>query len=173
MHLSLEHAKIHDLARIMEIMDACKGLLKKVDSSQWEGKDEPSTDEIKKEILKENCYVLKFESEIVGSSIIHTDPIKAYENIQYGVWDIIDKSSEYASIHRFAIDPKRGGRGYGKLFLELIIVLLMNMGVNDIRIDTSPENSYMQKVILYNGFSFKGIIRLDVEDGIRYAFQFN
>ena len=169
MSIIVDKASLKDIEKIENIISRCKELLKQSGSPQWSGKDEPTLDSLADAIENNLVYLLMINKRIVGTAIL-TDQIEAaYSNIEYGSWT--KAKSPYYSIHRFAIDPAENGKGYAKLFFKLLTVIAVENGAKDIRVDTHPLNTAMQKVILSNGFDFKGIIKLPVSDGERYAYQ--
>ncbi|MBS7577448.1 MULTISPECIES: GNAT family N-acetyltransferase [unclassified Enterococcus] len=169
MSIIVESAGRKDLSEILLILNRAKRLLEASGSPQWSEDDSPTKESISKALDKNNIYILKINEKIVGTAILTNEPEPAYELIKYGSWDKLERN--YYSIHRFAIDPLESGKGYAKLFFSLLTVIAKEKGAIDIRVDTHPINKAMQKVILNNGYCFKGIINLPIKNGERFAYE--
>lgn len=169
MTISVIKATDGNLEDVFEIIKKCQELLKKQGSPQWSNEDAPTISSIKKAINSSLVYILIIKDKIVGTAILTEEKEEAYSTIQYGSW--AGKENSYFSIHRFAISPEEGGKGYAKLFFKLLTLIAIENGARDIRVDTYPENRPMQKVILSCGFEFRGIVRLPFSNGERYAYQ--
>ncbi|EAC3180764.1 GNAT family N-acetyltransferase [Listeria monocytogenes] len=169
MSIIVEKAKLKDVENIELIIDSCKKILKKSGSPQWSDEDEPTKASLVDAIENNLVYIFMVNQRIVGTAILTKQIEPAYSSLEYGSW--VKASLPYYSIHRFAIDPSENGKGYAKLFFKLLTVIALEAGAKDIRVDTHPLNVAMQKVILANGFNFKGIIKLPISNGERYAYQ--
>ncbi|GIO23301.1 GNAT family N-acetyltransferase [Oceanobacillus sp. J11TS1] len=169
MNIQVRNGTPDDFQEVMQIIHKARNSLIESGSPQWSDEDSPKEDEIKREIEKGNNYLLIIDELIIGTAIITDEEEQPYSTINYGEWDASE--GKYATIHKFAIDPAIGGKGYGKLFLNLLLFGCKEKGISEIRIDTYPKNRAMQRVILSAGFVFKGIIHLPFPNGERYAYQ--
>ncbi|WP_052400966.1 GNAT family N-acetyltransferase [Oceanobacillus jeddahense] len=169
MNIEIRTGNRNDFKGIMQIINHAKNKLMESGSPQWSDEDSPKEEEIKGELEKGNNYLFTINKEIIGTAIMTDEEEKAYAKISYGDWDT--SQGNYVTIHKFAIHPDTDGKGYGKIFLHLLLLVCQEKGISEIRIDTHPKNRAMQKVISSAGFSFKGIVHLPFENGERYAYQ--
>lgn len=169
MNIEIRNGNLEDFQEVMQIIDKAKNRLIESGSPQWSDEDSPKEQDIKRETEKGNLYLFIINKTIIGTAIITDEVEQAYSSINYGAWDL--SQGYYATIHKFAINPEINGKGYGKTFLKLLLLVCKEKGMSEIRIDTHPKNRAMQNVILAAGFAFKGIIQLPFANGERYAYQ--
>ncbi|EGO8500347.1 TPA: GNAT family N-acetyltransferase [Enterococcus faecalis] len=169
MQIVVEKATNTDFNDIFKVLNRSKQKLMDSGSPQWSDDDTPTEQSIHDALASKKIYVLKINNKIIGSAILTNDYEPAYENIKYGNWENLNKN--YYSIHRFAIDPSKNGKGYAKLFFNLLTIIAKEEGASDIRVDTHPVNKAMQNVILSNGYGFRGVIHLPIKNGERYAYE--
>ncbi|KAJ75943.1 Acetyltransferase [Enterococcus faecalis AZ19] len=169
MQIVVEKATNTDFNDIFKVLNRSKQKLMDSGSPQWSDDDTPTEQSIYDALASKKIYVLKINNKIIGSAILTNDYEPAYENIKYGNWENLNKN--YYSIHRFAIDPSKNGKGYAKLFFNLLTIIAKEEGASDIRVDTHPVNKAMQNVILSNGYGFRGVIHLPIKNGERYAYE--
>ncbi|WP_080875494.1 GNAT family N-acetyltransferase [Oceanobacillus timonensis] len=169
MNIEIRNGSLQDFQEVMQIINDSRNKLAASGSPQWSNEDAPKEADIKNKIEKGNNYVFTINQTIIGTAIIADEEEPAYSSIRYGGWDT--SQGGYATIHKFAINPEINGKGYGKTFLKLLLLLCKEKGLSEIRIDTHPQNRAMQQVILSAGFAFKGIIHLPFVNGERYAYQ--
>ncbi|WP_194165574.1 GNAT family N-acetyltransferase [Oceanobacillus sp. CFH 90083] len=170
MNIEIRNGNLDDFQAVMQIINKAKNKLAESGSPQWSDEDSPKEDEIKLEIEKGNNYLFTINEKIIGTAIVTNEAEEAYSTINYGDWD--SSQENYFTIHKFAVNPDVNGKGYGKIFLKLLLFICKEEGAPEIRIDTHPKNRAMQKIILSAGFTFKGIIHLPFPNGERYAYQF-
>ncbi|MGL5685578.1 MAG: GNAT family N-acetyltransferase [Vagococcus fluvialis] len=162
-------AKEQDLADILTIIENGRETLNKAGIPQWRNNDGPNKERLINDLELEEGYVLIEESKIIGYGTITKEEQTGYGKITNGSWLPSDK---YVSLHRIAIHSDIKERGKGQFFLGCLISLSVNLGYKDIRIDTHPVNTRMQKVIEKAGFKYQGdIILPSVSDGERKAYQ--
>lgn len=169
MNIEIRNGNLDDVEAIIQLINRASDKLAEAGSPQWSDEDTPKEEDIKNEIEKGNNYLFTIDEQIIGTAIITDGEEDAYSSISYGDWDA--SKENYATIHKFAINPDINGKGYGKTFLKLLLFMCKEKSITEIRIDTHPKNRAMQHVILSAGFAFKGIIQLPFENGERYAYQ--
>ena len=149
-----------DLGRIMEVMEAAKGIMRASGNmSQW-GEGYPSTEVIGSDIAREGGFVIEEYGSIAAYFAFLPSPEPTYSYLE-GAW--IDDTLPYHVIHRIASVPEVHG-----IFRD-IMTFCFARGRN-IRIDTHRDNAIMRHNILKHGFSYCGIIYLASGDE-RLAFQ--
>ncbi|GAA0320285.1 GNAT family protein [Oceanobacillus oncorhynchi subsp. oncorhynchi] len=170
MNIEMRNGTLEDVEDMMQIINRARNKLAASGSPQWSDEDTPKEEDIRREVEKGNNYLFTINEQIIGTAIITNEEEPAYSSIRYGDWDT-SQEDNYATIHKFAINPDINGKGYGKMFMKLLLFMCEEKGIKEIRIDTHPKNRAMQHVILSAGFKFKGIIQLPFENGERYAYQ--
>lgn len=170
MEMRVREAFMTDLDEVMSILNHAADFLRDSGSPQWSNQDRPTKTELKHKIKSNLTYVLLLNNQIVATATLNLEEEAGYADIKYGSWQ--DMVMPYVSIHRFAVSSYVSGRGYAKLFLDILVKLLLEQGLCDIRIDTHPQNKSMQQVVSQTGFIFSGVIELPVEHGERYAYQY-
>ncbi|ALS38660.1 GNAT superfamily N-acetyltransferase [Enterococcus rotai] len=165
----LRKAEATDLVNIMEIIAAARQMLHDKNIPQWQNGEGPNEEQLKQDIVLQQCYVLIVDQQIAGLGILSTSPEPPYEQIKNGQWQ--QTPGNYSAIHRVALAPTYQGKGLALLLMNLLITTSRLNGCLDIRIDTHPENKTMQQLIQKAGFTYCGDILLPVADGERFAYQ--
>lgn len=161
-------ATLNDLESILEVMTDARKTLVSQDIPQWRNNMGPNEISLTKDIELAEGYVLIENKQVMGYGTVTSAPQEAYNVISEGSWL---ESKSYASIHRFAIHSEIKQRGMGFFFLGHLISFANTLDYDDIRIDTHPKNSRMQKVIEKVGFEYRGRVELNLENGERKAYQ--
>jgi ribosomal protein S18 acetylase RimI-like enzyme len=170
-NIYVKKAQLHDLSRIMEIIDSAKALLKADGSSQWQD-GTPNQATLTSDINNGDCWILKVGDQIAGTATLLTTPDPNYAEILDGQWK--NTSDSYATIHRIAIDSNYRGMALSKFFLSNLISLGNRVGFTNFRIDTHELNQRMQHLVQQFDFEYTGIIYVNPgEDGRRLAFELN
>ena len=156
----IRFAQKKDLDEIQEIYAyARKFMAEHGNPTQW-GQNRPTEKTLRKDIEKEQLYVIEEEHRLQGvfALIIGEDP--TYRKIEQGSWK---DNSTYGTIHRIASAPEAHG------IMAQVIAFAWGK-IRHLRIDTHENNQVMQHLILKNGFEKCGIIFTD--DGTpRIAFE--
>lgn len=143
-----------DLKGIMRIVRAAKLSLKSENIDQWQ-KGYPDENTISQDIAKGQSYVLTECSKVVATAAVSFLEETDYKGIYEGRWG---GSETYAVIHRLAISPEMKGTGLVDVFMREIESFIRGKGYSCIRTDTHEDNLRMQKLLIRNGFHFRGII---------------
>ncbi len=155
-----------DIKTIMNIIKQAQAYFKDQGIDQWQN-HYPNRDTIHQDITNGNSYILLQNHQIVATSAISFDEESTYRSIYEGSWIT---SSDYAVVHRIAVDNNYKGLGLASEILRQVELLCLNKAVHSIRIDTHKQNLSMQKLLHKNHFKYCGIIYL--EDGSpRIAFE--
>ena len=166
----IRKATAEDLPEILEIIRQGQSFLKSQGLSQWQEDRGPKSVDIEQDIAKDEGYVFLYEERPCGytSLVSGVDPV--YTAITEGQWET-NIGQVYVSVHRVAVSMAIRGKGFGKIFLALIVAEAKKLGYADIRIDTHLENLIMQKVITDTGFIYRGMVEFPFFDGRRKAYQ--
>lgn len=161
-------ARLSDLDAISTIIDHAIAFLAEQDSPQWQHGDGPSRAEFETAINEGIAYVQVYEGKVSGIAKLIPGPEGPYEEID-GSW--LGDASQYMTIHRVGMDGTIRGKGLAQQFLQDLLVISLEHGFNDIRMDTYPKNVIMQKVMTNLGFDYRGMVEMPVLHGERMAYQ--
>lgn len=160
MRRRIRPAAAGDLDRIMEILDAARGIMRSDSNySQWSD-GYPSRETIGGDISRSCGYVIEDE-DIVAYFAFVPSPEPTYGTIYGGAWVMDDEP--YFVIHRLASTPDSHG-----IFASVMRWALERC--SNLRIDTHEDNRIMRKLIARHGFSPRGIILLS-DGSPRLAYQ--
>ena len=82
----------------------------------------------------------------------------------------ITKKNTLDPINFFSGDDSLKGKGLASEFFEYAADRALELGFNNLRVDTHPENVSMQRLIAKNGFIKCGIVYMSDKTS-RYAYQ--
>ncbi|ALB45760.1 MULTISPECIES: GNAT family N-acetyltransferase [Clostridium] len=155
-----------DINDIMNIIKQAQSYFKEQGINQWQN-NYPNSETIRNDIANKHSYILLKDNNIVATAAVSFDGEKTYDSIYEGEWIT---NSQYAVIHRIAVDNTYKGLGLSSKIIKNVEELCLSKGVHSIKIDTHEENISMQKLLKKNKFQYCGIIYL--EDGNkRIAFE--
>lgn len=157
----IREATMADVACIMRVIEAAKGIMRASGNMfQWIN-GYPSAEVIEKDIRKHVGYVVTDNGEVVAYYAFIPSPEPTYDKIYGGDW--IEDALPYYVIHRIASGPDVHGI-FGAI-MEYAFAVCGN-----IRIDTHRDNAIMQHCLQNWGFTYCGIILLANGDE-RLAYQ--
>ncbi len=158
---TIRHALEADLAEVMSVIEAGKGIMRASGNMlQWND-GYPSESVILADVAAGNGYVIEEDGQTVAYFALIPSPEPTYNAIYGGEW--LDDEKPYHVIHRIASFPET--HGIFRTIMEFAFARDRN-----IRIDTHRNNRIMQHNILQHGFSYCGIILLANGDE-RLAYQ--
>ena len=161
MNRIIREARPTDMAEIMKVMDAAKGIMRASGNMHQWTDGYPSEIAILSDIEKNGGFVVVDEGNIVGYFAFLPSPEPTYAKIYEGKW--LDDKRPYHVVHRIASYPE----------VHNIFSSIMDFCFShdpNIRIDTHRDNKIMQHNIAKHGFSYCGIIYLTSGDE-RLAYQ--
>lgn len=159
--LPIRAALAIDLADIMAVLEAAKGIMRASgNTEQWTG-GYPSEEVILHDIERGHGQVVVADGRIAGYFAFIPSPEPTYAKIYDGAW--LDDSLPYHVVHRIGSYPEIHG-----VFRAIMDWCFERDG--NIRIDTHRDNHIMQHNILKYGFRYCGIIYLASGDE-RLAYQ--
>ena len=159
MNYEIRHAHLADLPRIERIYAYARQFMEEHGNpTQW-GSSYPEQAMLLDDIEKQRLYVMTQEDGIHGVFYFYIGQDPTYLQIFDGAWC---SDSAYGTIHRIAGDGTGGILGAAVAYCKTLCPHL--------RIDTHADNYVMQKAILKQGFSQRGIVYM--EDGTpRIAYE--
>lgn len=151
-----------DLPEIMDIYVYARDLMKKNgNQTQW-GNKFPTKEKVIGDIEKGTGYVIEENGELYGVFAFIIGPDPTYKVIEDGTW--LNDTDEYGTIHRIATNGKKPG------IFDACIDFCSSQ-INNLRIDTHPNNKAMLHLISSRGFHRCGIIYTEDDGTPRIAFQ--
>lgn len=152
----------NDLARMMELFDAARGIMRSSGNlKQWTG-GYPSAAQIRQEIADGNSYVITDASgKVIATFAFILTGEPTYARIEGGAW--LDDTKPYGVIHRLASAPE--SHGIARTCFDWCFRQIPNL-----RVDTHRDNHIMQHLMEQNGFTYCGIIYL-LNGDERLAYQ--
>jgi len=157
----VRNAELEDMAEIIKVIDAAKGIMRQSGNMhQWED-GYPSEAVIAADMERNAGFVVEDDDKLVGYFAFLPSPEPTYASIYEGEW--LDDELPYHVIHRIASYPDAHG------IFRSIMDFCFSYDAN-IRIDTHIDNKIMQHNILKHGFTYCGIIYLASGDK-RLAYQ--
>ena len=147
----IREAKPEDMAKIMQVMEAAKKIMRSSGNMYQWGDGYPSEAVITNDMEKHGGFVIEEAGRIVGYFAFLPSPEPTYSKIYNGEW--LDDVKPYHVVHRIASYPDVHG-----IFSD-IMDFCFSRDAN-IRIDTHKDNLIMQHNIEKHGFTYCGIIYL-------------
>ena len=157
----IRKATLADMAAVMSVMEAAKGIMRRSGNlSQW-GLGYPSEEVILADIDRNGAFVIEEKGGVVAYFACLASPEPTCHQIFEGQW--LDDTLPYHVIHRIASVP------HAHHIFSDIMVFCFAIDHN-IRIDTHRDNTIMRHNITKHGFTYCGIIYLASGDP-RLAYQ--
>ena len=160
--MTIREAKPADIADIMLVMEAAKGIMRASGNMHQWADGYPSEDAITADMEKKGGFVIEdANKKVVGYFAFLASPEPTYAKIYNGQW--VDDVQSYHVVHRIASYPDVHG------IFSAIMDFCFSRDTN-IRIDTHRDNKIMQHNLLKHNFTYCGIIYLLSGDE-RLAYQ--
>ena len=159
--MTIREAKPADIADIMLVMEAAKGIMRASGNTHQWADGYPSEDAITTDMEKKGGFVIEDANKVVGYFAFLASPEPTYAQIYEGQW--VDDVQSYHVVHRIASYPDVHG------IFSAIMDFCFSRDTN-IRIDTHRDNKIMQHNLLKHNFTYCGIIYLLSGDE-RLAYQ--
>lgn len=160
--MTIREAKPADIADIMLVMEAAKGIMRASGNMHQWADGYPSEDAITADMEKKGGFVIEdANKKVVGYFAFLASPEPTYAQIYKGQW--VDDVLSYHVVHRIASYPDVHG------IFSAIMDFCFSRDTN-IRIDTHRDNKIMQHNLLKHNFTYCGIIYLLSGDE-RLAYQ--
>jgi len=150
-----------DLPRIYEIYANAREYMKRTGNpTQW-GDTEPPVYWLDTDIERGELYVCYEGDEVYGVFMFMTREEPFYLTPIEGEWL---NNEPYGTVHRIASHGSRKG-----VFKESID--FCKSQIDNVRIDTHPNNKTMQHVCEKNGFTRCGLLRVKRDDSLRIMYH--
>ena len=159
----LRPTKIEDISRVIDIINQAKTYFKNNDIDQWQD-GYPNEETIKRDIEKNEAYVLVDEDQIVGTCMVTINGETSYNRID-GKWLL---NSPYICVHCIAVDSNCKGKGLASTILDQVVAMYPDY--HSVRMDTHHDNLSMQSFLTKYGFKYCGEITLK-SGALRRAYE--
>ena len=160
--MNIRNSTKADLPEILDTYEYARELMRKNGNpTQW-GNKFPPMEKILGDIDNKTGYVIEDNGVICGVFAFIIGPDPTYALIEDGAW--INDTDEYGTIHRIATNGKSHG------VFDACIDFCQSK-INNLRIDTHPDNKAMLHLISSRGFQRCGIIYTEDDGTPRIAFQ--
>jgi ribosomal protein S18 acetylase RimI-like enzyme len=126
--------KYSDIDKILEITKSCAFHLIDHKIYQW-NEHYPNKDAFIEDVKRNELYILKIDSTLVGCITISTFIDDFYKPLK---WLTPNKNNLY--IHRLAIHPKYQGKGYAQQLMAFAETYAKENSFASIRLDTFSQN---------------------------------
>ena len=166
--VTYRRAEISDIDRILTVFADAREFLRNCGVDQWQD-GFPDRQTISDDINSAEAFVLTDRNMIIGFFVLSLIPEVSYAKIKGEGW--LNDDDGYAVIHRAAISSSHRGRGISAAIFSVCEQKAKHHGMRSIRIDTHKDNALMRHLIIRNGYTYFGIIRLTRDDSERVAFE--
>lgn len=142
-----------------------------INQENWQECADLSLTKIQDKFIAPNTYSLVqagFNKSRIVKAIYNDDVMIGF--IMYS----LDENDNSSTIHRFMVDKRFQGNGYGKAALRHTIDLLEGtLDCKEIWISEAPENCVAKKLYASLGFEFTGEIEYDEEVMVKKNVSYN
>ena len=145
----IRRAKLTDLESLLMIKDLVVIDMAKHNIFQWDH-SYPAAVHFQQDIENGTLYVIEDHNQICGFACIDQNQAPEYKTLD---WHSPDQA--YV-IHRLAIHPECGGRGYASQMIRFAEEHALKNGIRDLRIDTLSKNHRAQALFRKAGFEYIG-----------------
>lgn len=148
----IRKALLQEIPQLLELTQACAKKMISEGILQW-NEHYPNEVAFKKDVERDELFVLFSKSDIVGCITISTHKDEEYDPIQ---WLTPDATNIY--IHRLAIHPKFQHQGFAKQLMDFAERMAEEKKAPSIRLDTFSKNIRNQKFYEARGYTKLGAI---------------
>jgi ribosomal protein S18 acetylase RimI-like enzyme len=148
----IRKAREIDIEAIIEITKACAKTMIANGIYQW-NEHYPTHAAFKKDINRDELYVLEFDGRVKGTIVISSLMDEEYIPIKW-----LTKNENNIYIHRLAVHPELQGKGYAQKLMDFAEQFAIDNNYTSIRLDTFSQNKRNQKFYELRGYKKLGDI---------------
>ena len=148
----IRKAREIDIEAIIEITKACAKTMIANGIYQW-SEHYPTHAAFKKDINRDELYVLEFDGRVKGTIVISSLMDEEYIPIKW-----LTKNENNIYIHRLAVHPELQGKGYAQKLMDFAEQFAIDNNYTSIRLDTFSQNKRNQKFYELRGYKRLGDI---------------
>jgi ribosomal protein S18 acetylase RimI-like enzyme len=134
----IQHAKISEIPDILELTTACRLHMESKAIFQWTT-TYPSSAQFLIDCKRNELYVVKEESNLIGCIVISSVMDRAYKNVKW----LTNNNNIY--IHRLAVHPSQQGKGFAQRLMNFAEEYARTNNYVSVRLDTFSQNKRNQK----------------------------
>ena len=153
--MTYRFATLKDLDRLVAMSDQARKSLKARNIDQWQ-KGEPNRQVLEDSIIRSQIHVLEDMGQVIGMITIVPGPEASYASID-GAWL---NQEPYTAFHRVCVEETMKGRGLAARLFSESEQYALETGIRNIRIDTHPDNTSMQRALDKSGYICCGTLVL-------------
>ncbi len=158
-------AQPEDIERICQIIESAKESLRSRAIDQWQ-RGYPNREVVEGDICRGvGRVVTNNKGTVVGYGALILTGEPAYDLLTDGEWLT---EGQYGVIHRLCTHSDEARKGVAGYFMAAAEEELIRQGVRSMRIDTHPENLYMQGLIVKRGYTYCGNV---IIESLRLAYE--
>ena len=158
-----------DCGQVIALYQQAQSYFKEAGIDQWQN-GYPNHETLAEDMASAESYVLVDESTdtVLGTCFISFAGEPDYDVIYEGNWQ---KQEPYGVVHRVAVTSERKGQGLAGHMISCAAQMCRERGIDSMRMDTHRDNLSMQRMLIKNGFVYRGIIYLGRDGAERVAFE--
>ena len=161
----IRKAEISDLENIMLMYKSCVAAMMTKGIDQWD-ESYPNTEIIMGDLIAQTYFVV-IENDIIIAGI----NIDQNQDDTYLALDWKDKENQFLVVHRLAVKVEFWNDGIGKSLMLFTENLVIEKGLNSIRLDTYSGNPKAMEFYRRLGYRELGTIDLKPEKDKYYCFE--
>ncbi len=143
----IRRAKIQELPEIMALSRACARHMTDKGIFQW-NEHYPSEQAFKKDISRDELYVLEAYDRIIGTITITILMDKEYLPVRW-----LTENTRNIYIHRLAVHPEYQSKGYAQQLMNFAEEYSMRENFISVRLDTFSKNLRNQRFYEKRGYT--------------------
>jgi len=158
-----------DRSQVVALWQQAQAYFKEAGIDQWQN-GYPNLETLAEDMNGGESYVLVDEDteEVLGTCFISFAGEPDYDMIYEGSWQ---EKEPYGVVHRVAVTSERKGQGLAGQMIDHAVSMCREKGFGSLRMDTHRDNRSMQRMLVKNGFEYRGIIYLGRDGAERVAFE--
>ena len=158
-----------DRSQVVALWQQAQAYFKESGIDQWQN-GYPNAETLEADMAGGESYVLVEEEtrEVLATCFISFAGEPDYDVIYEGSWQ---EPEPYGVVHRVAVTSHRKGQGLAGQLIRHAAAMCRERGIGSMRMDTHEDNRSMQRMLVKNGFVYRGIIYLGRDGAKRVAFE--
>ena len=148
----IQLAKISEINEILSMTDACRIAMEAKGIFQWT-LEYPSRKAFEQDIGREELYVLRKGSDLIGCIVVSILMDKEYESVTW-----LTPNTQNYYIHRLGVHPEVQGQGFAQHLMDFAENHAREQKALSVRLDTFSQNQRNQRFYEQRGYQRLGDI---------------
>jgi len=148
----IQLAKISEINEILCMTDACRMAMEAKGIFQWT-LEYPSRKAFEQDIKRDELYVLRKGSDLIGSIVVSTLMDEEYESVKW-----LTPNTKNYYLHRLGVHPEFQGQGLAQQLMDFAENHAKEQKALSVRLDTFSQNQRNQKFYKQRGYQRLGDI---------------